>query len=53
MTNYGVKLCVIDEMDYNSIKEIADAIQKLGYKINVIDNGNFVCTKEVNREIQG
>lgn len=43
---YGVKLTAIDQMDYDDLNEIAQKIKELGYKIEVIDNGNFVCTKE-------
>ena len=42
---YGVKLSVIDELDYNDMELIANAIRELGYKITIIDNGNFVCEK--------
>lgn len=43
---YGVKLTAIDEMDYDDLNEIVQKIKELGYKIKVIDNGNFVCEKE-------
>ncbi len=43
---YGVKLTAIDTMDYDDLNTICQEIKKLGYKIEVIDNGNFVCTKE-------
>jgi len=43
---YGVKLTAIDQMDYDDLNKIAQKIKELGYKIEVIDNGNFVCTKE-------
>lgn len=43
---YGVKLNAIDQMDYDDLNEIAQKIKELGYKIEVIDNGNFVCTKD-------
>ncbi len=42
----GVKLTIIDEHDYDDLKEICEAIRGLGYKITVVDNGNFVCEKE-------
>ncbi len=42
---YGVKLTAIDEMDYDDLNEICQAIKELGYKITVIDNGNFICVK--------
>ena len=45
MTKYGVKLTAIDKMDYDDLNEIAQKIKELGYKIEVIDNGNFVCFK--------
>lgn len=47
---YGVKLTAIDVMDYEDLKVICDAIQKLGYKITIIDNGNFVCEKQEVKE---
>lgn len=43
---YGVKLTAIDKMDYDDLNEIAQKIKELGYNIEVIDNGNFVCTKD-------
>jgi len=43
---YGVKITAIDEMDYDDLNIICQAIKKLGYKIKVIDNGNIVCEKE-------
>ena len=46
MSKYGVKLTAIDIIDYDDLNEIAQKIKELGYKIEVIDNGNFVCTKE-------
>ena len=45
-TKRGVKLSVIDEHDYEDFKAICEAIRKLGYKITIADNGNFVCEKE-------
>lgn len=39
----GVKLTIIDEHDYDDVRDICDAIKKLGYKITVVENGNFVC----------
>lgn len=46
---YGVKLTAIDIMDYDDLNEIAQKIKELGYKIEVIDNGNFVCSKELEK----
>ena len=43
---YGVKLTAIDVMDFDDLKIICEAIKKLGYKITVVDNGNFVCEKD-------
>ena len=43
---YGVKLTVIDVMDYDDLNEIAQKIKELGYKITFVDNGNIVCEKE-------
>ena len=43
---YGVKLSIIEKIDYPEFKEILDAISKLGYKITMVDNGNAVCEKE-------
>lgn len=42
---YGIKLTAIDIMDYDDLNEIAQKIKELGYKIEVVDNGNFLCTK--------
>ena len=55
---YGVKLTAIDTMDYDDLNIICQAIKNLGYKIEVIDNGNFVCFKEkleeeLKQKIQG
>jgi len=33
-------------MDYDDLNIICQEIKKLGYTIEVIDNGNFVCFKE-------
>ena len=49
---YGIKLTAIDEMDYDDLNIICQAIKKLGYKITVIDNGNFICEKGT-VEVQG
>jgi len=43
----GVKLMIIDEHDYDDLKEICDNIKALGYKITVSENGCFICEKEV------
>lgn len=43
---YGVKLTVIDSLDYDEMEEIANAIRGKGYKITIVDNGNFVCEKD-------
>lgn len=45
MTKYGVKLTVIDDMDYEALDEIVKSILKLGYSVRCVDNGNFVCEK--------
>lgn len=42
---YGVKLTVINTLDYNDMERIANAIRKEGFKIIIVDNGNFVCEK--------
>lgn len=44
---YGVKLTVIEIFDYDDMEKIANAIRELGYKITVVDNGNFVCEKNL------
>jgi len=43
---YGVKVSVIETMDYPEFREILDAISKLGYTITMVDNGNAVCEKQ-------
>ena len=43
---YGVKVTIIDEIDYPEFKEVLDAIESKGYKIKLVDNGNAVCIKE-------
>lgn len=53
MNRYGVKLTVIDRMDYADLDEIAKAIQHLGYTITVVDNGNYVCEKSNRLEVVG
>ena len=47
---YGVKLTAIDVMDYDDLNQIAQLIKEIGYKIEVIDNGNFICFKEIKDE---
>lgn len=42
---YGVKVTIIASMDFNDYIEILDSIKKLGYEIELVDNGNAVCTK--------
>ena len=45
---YGVKVTIISSMDYKDFREIVDAIEKLGYAIQVCDNGNVLCmAKEI------
>lgn len=41
----GIKLTIIEYVDYDDYKEICDTIKHLGYKITVVDNGNTVFTK--------
>ena len=41
----GVKLTIIDTLSYHDFREICDAIEKLGYSIILVDNGNVVLTK--------
>ena len=41
----GVKLTVIDTCDYADYRSICDAIQNLGYKVTLVDNGNTVFEK--------
>jgi hypothetical protein len=48
--SYGIKLSAISTIDYADLREIADAIVKLGYKITCAENGNFVCEKEVTND---
>jgi len=47
---YGVKVSIIDELDYEDFKTICDAIQKLGYSITIADNGNAICEKSTSKE---
>jgi hypothetical protein len=42
---YGVKVCIISILDYNDFKSILDAIEKKGYTITMVDNGNAICEK--------
>ena len=35
-----------DEFDYSDLREVLDAITKLGYSCKAISNGNFVLVKE-------
>lgn len=42
---YGVKVSIIETIDYPEFKEILDSINKLGYTITMVDNGNAVCEK--------
>ena len=42
---YGIKLTIIDTLDYNDLEKIANAIRKEGYKITIVDNGNFICER--------
>jgi hypothetical protein len=49
---YGVKLTVISVLDYEELKEIADAIQRLGYNLTFVNNGNIVCEKIVLGELK-
>jgi hypothetical protein len=44
--SYGVKVNVISTLDYKDFREILDAIEKLGFKITMVDNGNAVCEKD-------
>jgi len=44
--SYGVKVSILNEVDYKDFKEICDAIESKGFSIKIIDNGNAVCTKE-------
>ena len=43
MTN--LKLTVINEADYHSIKEFCDFAESKGYDVTFIDNGNIVFNK--------
>lgn len=42
---FGVKLTIINEMDYEDMKQIAELITGVGYKITIVDNGNWVISK--------
>jgi len=42
---YGVKVTIINSMDYTDFHEIISSIQSKGYKVTMIDNGNAVCEK--------
>ena len=39
----GVKVSIIDYMDFDDWMKIGKAIQKLGYKVEVGDNGVAIC----------
>ena len=41
----GVKVMIIDSMDYENYKEVCDAIIKLGYAGTVVENGVTVFEK--------
>lgn len=43
--NKGIQVTVIDIIPYHDFKKILDAIQKQGYKITIVGNGNAVCEK--------
>lgn len=42
---YGVKVSIIETIEYPEFKEILEAIQRLGYTVTMVDNGNAVCEK--------
>lgn len=44
---YGVKLTIISTLDYGGMEEIANAIRSKGFKITIVNNGNFVCEKQL------
>jgi len=46
MSKYGVKVAVIDELDYEDFRKVLDAIKNIGFEIKIVDNGNAVCQKE-------
>ena len=43
---YGLKLTIISEADYEDYKQVCDAIVAVGYKATVVDNGNTVFQKD-------
>jgi len=48
MSEQRCKLMIVDTFKYGKLKEILDAIEKLGYEISFADNGNILV--EVNKK---
>ena len=46
----GIKLTIIDTIDYEDYRQICDAIKELRYKVVIVDNGNTVFTKELDED---
>lgn len=42
---YGVKLTIINQLDYLDYQEICGAVLELGYEAQVVDNGVTVFQK--------
>jgi len=38
-----LKIHSFDEFPYKRMREVLDAIEKLGFSIKFVDNGNIVC----------
>ncbi len=43
-----LKIHSFDEFPYKRMKEVLDAIEKLGFEISFVDNGNIVCEDNKN-----
>ncbi len=46
MKKTNIKLSVIDEADYDDVKEFLEFAKEKGYKVTIVDNGNFIFEKE-------
>ena len=43
------KIMVEDTFEYKKMKVVLDKLEKLGYEMTLVDNGNIVC--EIDKEI--
>jgi hypothetical protein len=48
--SYGVKMMIVDKIDYDNLKEIGDAMQKLGFRVELEENGVMRFFKEVEKK---